>query len=65
MPPAKRRPLGGVRVEQMDGSVLLVAGGFFEDRDEQGCEIHWRWLLAHWHALADKLEGLEQRGVLR
>lgn len=50
-------------------SVELVkprpSGGYYEDRDSYGTSVHWSWLKAHWHALADKLEALEERGVLR
>ncbi len=35
--------------------------GYFEDRDPQGTEVHWRWLLRHWEWAADLEEARERR----
>lgn len=47
-----------------DFDYLYEFPGWYEDRDPVGSLHHWCWLRARWHAMADKLVSMEQRGVL-
>lgn len=59
----------GAAISEADKKARRIPGvkltmrhnGFYEDRDVQGTEVHWTWLIAHWHWAADLELAREQR----